>query len=142
MPFATIWRILHWEHLYPYHLQRVQALEPHDHQARLAFCQWFLNQQPNFGWNVLFTDESEFTRDGINNFHNQHLWAIDNPYAVIKDRNQRRFSVNVWGGIFANHVFGPVFLPPRLGGPAYREFLLNSLPLLLEGVPIRARREM
>lgn len=142
VPYATIWRILHGAELYPYHLQRVQVLEPQDYQARLGFCQWFLGQHHDFRWNVLFTDEAQFTRDGINNFHNQHNWAINNPHGIVEANNQHRFSLNVWAGIIGEFFFGPVFLPPRLDGPAYREFLLNTLPLLMEDVPIQTRRVM
>jgi hypothetical protein len=36
----TVWRVLHRQLLYPYHLQRVQGLGPADFPAREAFCQW------------------------------------------------------------------------------------------------------
>ncbi|KAJ4431017.1 hypothetical protein ANN_19610 [Periplaneta americana] len=76
VPHTTVWRLMkeYVSILYPYHLQRVQALSPADYPARLRFCQWFLQQcgvNPNFPALVLFTDEAQFTRDGITNFHNQ-----------------------------------------------------------------------
>ncbi|KAJ4435483.1 hypothetical protein ANN_18099 [Periplaneta americana] len=73
VPHTTVWRLLKEYQLYPYHLQRVQALSPADYPARVRFCQWFLQQcgvNPNFPALVLFTDEAQFTRDGITNFHN------------------------------------------------------------------------
>ncbi|KAJ4445681.1 hypothetical protein ANN_12365, partial [Periplaneta americana] len=73
VPHTTVWRLLKEYQLYPYHLQRVQALSPADYPARVRFCQWFLLQcgvNPN-----LFTDEAQFTRDGITNFHNQHAYT-------------------------------------------------------------------
>ncbi|KAJ4435786.1 hypothetical protein ANN_18405 [Periplaneta americana] len=81
VPHTTVWRLLKEYQLYPYHLQRVQALSPADYPARVRFCQWFLQQcgvNPNFPALVLFTDEAQFTRDGITNFHNQHVWAYEN----------------------------------------------------------------
>ncbi|KAJ4451322.1 hypothetical protein ANN_02784 [Periplaneta americana] len=78
VPHTTVWRLLKAYQLYPYHLQRVQALSPADYPARFRFCQWFLQQcgvNPNSPALVLFTDEAQFTRDGITNFHNQHVWA-------------------------------------------------------------------
>lgn len=111
---SSIWRILHEAGLYPYHLQRVQALQPKDYQPRFNFCQWFLHQprirNRNFGAFVLFTDEAEFTRDGINNFHNQHLWETENPHGIVESKHQQRFSWNVWGGIVDENLLGPVFL--------------------------------
>lgn len=143
---ATIWRIIHDAGFYPYHLQRVQALYDGDRHRRLDFCNWFLNQpgfgNTNFGWNVLFTDESEFTRNGINNFHNLHLYAFDNPHGIVESRHQQRFSVNVWGGIIGDYLLGPVFLPPRLDGRAYHRFLAHQLPALLDDVPVATRQRM
>lgn len=71
-----VWSILHEQSLYPYHIQRVQALRPPDYQARLVFCQWFLRkcvEDPHFIENILFTDEAGFTKNGIVNFHNTHV---------------------------------------------------------------------
>lgn len=142
----TIWRIIHDAGYYPYHLQRVQALYPGDRIPRLTFCRWLLNQprigNDNFAWNILFTDESEFTRNGNNNFHNLHLWDTENPHGIIEARHQRRFSVNVWGGIIGNFLLGPVFLPPRLNGTAYHRFLAYQLPALLEDIPLATRQRM
>ncbi|KAJ4434716.1 hypothetical protein ANN_23284 [Periplaneta americana] len=38
VPHTTVWRLLKEYHLYPYHLQRVQALSPADYPARVRFC--------------------------------------------------------------------------------------------------------
>lgn len=142
----TIWRIIKNAGYYPYHLQRVQALYPGDKIHRLNFCRWVLNQpqmgNENFAMNILFTDESEFTRNGINNFHNRHLWDIENPHGIIGAGHQRRFSLNVWGGIIGNFLIGPVFLPARLNGAAYHRFLAFQLAQLLENVPIPTRQRM
>lgn len=144
---STIWEILHDAGFYPYHLQRVQALYPGDRERRLNFCRWFLEQPQrvvynNFAWIVLFTDEAIFTRDGINNFHNQHFWAPENPHATKESKNQQQFSLNVWGGIVANCLIGPVFLPPRLNGESYHRFLSHTLPSLIDVVPIGIRRRL
>lgn len=142
----TIWRILHGNNLYPYHVQRVQALYDGDRERRMDYCRWFLNQPrfryENFAWNILFTDEAQFTRDGITNFHNQHFWEPENPHAIVEGHHQRRFSCNVWGGIVGQYLLGPVFLPPRLNRYSYREFLLNTLPIVMEEIPIKRRQRM
>lgn len=143
---VTIWQIIHSAGLYPYHLQRVQALYPGDHARRLAFCQWLIaqndNHYPNFAWKILFTDEAQFTRDGINNFHNKHLWDFVNPHGIVEGRNQRQFSCNVWAGILGNNLFGPVFLPPRLNGQNYHNFLVNTLRTLFGDVSLDLRQNM
>ncbi|KAJ4451919.1 hypothetical protein ANN_03397 [Periplaneta americana] len=131
VPHTTVWRLLKEYQLYPYHLQRVQALSPVDYPARVRFCQWFLQQcgvNPNFPALVLFTDEAQFTRDGITNFHNQHVWAYENPRATVPSHHQVRFSLNMWAGIIGDRLVGPHVLVNRLTGQAYTNFLENTLP--------------
>ncbi|KAJ4427786.1 hypothetical protein ANN_25439 [Periplaneta americana] len=136
VPHTTVWRLLKEYQLYPYHLQRVQALSPADYPARVSrFCQWFLEQcgvNPNFPALVLFTDEAQFTRDGITNIHNQHVWAYENPRATVPSHHQVRFSLNMWAGIIGDRLFGPHVLVNRLTGQAYTKFLENTIPHVLE----------
>ncbi|KAJ4451198.1 hypothetical protein ANN_02658 [Periplaneta americana] len=98
VPHTTVWRLLKEYQLYPYHLQRVQALSPADYPARVRFCQWFLQQcgvNPNFPALVLFTDEAQFTRDGITNFHNQHVWVYENPVQLFHLITSTEISQNL-----------------------------------------------
>ncbi|EZA53841.1 hypothetical protein X777_06645 [Ooceraea biroi] len=44
--------------------------------------------------------------------------------------------------IRARSAIGPYFLPPRLTGQLYAEFLANQLPALLEDVPLDVRAEL
>jgi hypothetical protein len=56
---STVWRILHEDWLFPYHLQRVQCLKPDNLPCHERFCQWCLEQwiwHPQFLWKLLFTD--------------------------------------------------------------------------------------
>lgn len=92
---------------------------------------------------VLFTDEAGFSKNGIINSHNLHLWADENPHASIVTRHQHRFEpINVWAGIIGQHLIGPFVLPRRLTGPLYLHFLQHNLPGLLEGLPLAIRRDM
>lgn len=145
IPKSTIWKILHKYQLYPYHFQRVQCLLERDFQPRVDLCQWFLRQialLPYFVSNILFTDEAGFSRDGIFNFHNNHVWADDNPHATITGRHQHKFSVNVWVGIVGDSLLGPVFLPDRLTGDAYVNFLRTDLIDCLDTLPLNVRQNM
>ncbi|KAJ4449147.1 hypothetical protein ANN_00542 [Periplaneta americana] len=131
VPHTTVWRLLKEYQLYPYHLQRVQALSSADYPARDRFCQPFLQQcgvNPNFPALVLFTDEAQFTRDGITNFHNQHVWAYENLRATVPSHHQVRFSLNMWAGIIGDRLVGPHVLT----GQAYTNFLENTIPHVLE----------
>jgi len=78
----------------PYHVQRVQHLRPGDFVARLEFCKW-LNASRQLHRYILFTDEAQFNRDCVNNTHNSHVCADENPHATVESNLQLRFSVNV-----------------------------------------------
>lgn len=141
----TVIRILHDNRLHPFHFQRVQALNPADYQLRLNFCQWVVQQyalQSDFIADILFTDEATFTREGIFNAHNLHVWSEENPYAIRQQRYQQRFSINVWAGIVNDFFIGPYLLPTRLNGESYGIFLEQVLPELLQDVPIVIRNRM
>ncbi|KAJ4439355.1 hypothetical protein ANN_07477 [Periplaneta americana] len=128
-----------------YHLQRVQVLSPADYPARVRFCQWFLQQcgvNPNFPALVLFTDEAQFTRDGIINFHYQHVWAYENPHATVPSHHQVRFSLNMWASIIGDRLVGPHALVNRLTGQAYTNFLENIIPHVLENTPLINRQHI
>ena len=47
-----------------------------------------------------------------------------------------RFSINIWWGIIHNTLLGPHVKTNRLTGANYRDFLVNTLPVLLEEVPL------
>lgn len=141
----TVWKILKDNMLYPYHIQRVQALLPADFPPRIALCQWILQTLlliPQFLTQIMFTDEASFSRNAIRNFHNNHVWADENPHEVLEDRFQHQFSLNVWLGIVGEYLIGPVFLPARLTGEVYRNFLEETLPDFLDDVPLATRIAM
>lgn len=142
VPKSSVQEILQEQLLKPYHLQRVQALKPQDFQPRAQFCEWMqmkCRQNGEFLQKILFTDEAGFTRDGIVNFHNNHVWAEENPHAYFESRHQNKFFVNVWAGILGNNLIGPVVIPRRLNGAAYLNFLQNVLPTLFDDVPYGIR---
>lgn len=141
----TVWRTLHENLLYPYHLQRVQCLRPEDYPRRVEFCEWLLQrhrQDQEFISKILFTDEATFTRRGIANYHNYHIWADENPHQTRNARFQEEFSINVWLGICGDHLIGPHLLPSRLSGVSFLSFLENDLPGLLEDLPLALRQTM
>lgn len=133
-----VWRTLRADGEHPFHLRRCQELMPTDYLPRLQFCRWLLE---NWQQNIIWTDESTFTRVGIYNQHNMHLWRHENPHACRMDSFQHRFSVNVWAGVLGTRVLGPVFLP-RLTGDTYLQFLQEVLPQLLADVPLSLLRDV
>lgn len=142
---TIVWQVLRSYQLYPYHMQRVQALLSRDFLPRVDLCIWLRNRlirTPDFLSHVLFTDEASFSRDAIINFHNNHIWAEDNPNAIIENHSQVQFSLNIWVGIIGDHLVGPCILPQRLTGEEYRRFLEYKLPELLEEVDLETRNRM
>jgi hypothetical protein len=139
------WIILHGQSLYPYRIQRVQALTPPDHRARVVYCYCLLAKcvvNPRFVAKILFTDEAGFTRDAIVNFHNTHVWVDDNLHTTVASRHQHRFSINVCVGIVGDQLLGPFVLPNKLTDEVYHRCLVNDLPVLLEHVPLHQRQHM
>lgn len=105
----VVWRTLHQQILYPYHIQRVQALTNSDCQRRLPFCRWFLGkcaEYSNFAPNVLFTEEAGLSRDGIFNLRNTHVWSDVKPHAIVESRHQQSSSLNVLFGVVGDGLIG------------------------------------
>jgi hypothetical protein len=91
---------------------------------------------------VIFTDEAQFTRDGIQDFHNQHLWTDENPQVTLPSHHQQKFSINIWVGICGDNLFGPHELPNRLTGWNYKAYFENSMTEFLADVPLIFRGEL
>ncbi|PSN49449.1 hypothetical protein C0J52_06608, partial [Blattella germanica] len=99
LPHSFVWRVLRRHGLNPYHLNPVQELKPEDHLPRRTYCRWLLRMtrdQPDFLNHILWTDESGFTRDGIMNRHNLHIYSDENPRVIHSTSFQRRFRINIW----------------------------------------------
>jgi len=122
-------------------MQRVQHLGPGDFAQRLEFCKW-LNGSRQLHHYILFTDEAQFNRDGVNNTHNSQVWADKNPHATVENNFQLRFSVNVWFAVLDDQLIGPFILEGRLTGETYLRFLQEELPRLLDDVPLNKRGRM
>lgn len=138
-------RILKRHKYHPFHIQRVQTLQPADYAPRVEFCRKMIQkwrENPNFFNEVLWSDESACRRDGYANLHNIHSWQLENPHEVREDRSQYQFKINLWTGIFNGQIVGPVELPAILNGANYLQFLQNDLPGLLEDTPLTLRQRM
>lgn len=128
----------------PYEIHKVQALLPPDMDSRIQFCARLLaHQNPRaFSKNVLWTDESTFTRNGMWNRHNSHIWAESNPRSFQETGHQVRCSVNVWGGIHQGKILGPEFLHSRMNGESYLGLLTGPIANILAEVPLAQLRGM
>ncbi|XP_050497356.1 uncharacterized protein LOC126878591 [Diabrotica virgifera virgifera] len=72
---ATIHRVLKKHNYKPYKILPVQELTDVHKRKRLEFCQDMLtnlNNDPNYFYNILWTDESNFSTSGLKEFHKGH----------------------------------------------------------------------
>ncbi|GFU61856.1 uncharacterized protein TNCV_375141 [Trichonephila clavipes] len=88
LPRSTVQKIMqNIIRYYPYKLQFVQELLPHDFETRHLFSLQFLAHlevDPEWPWNILWTDEAHFHLDGLVNTHNCRIWETDNPHATLR----------------------------------------------------------
>ncbi|KAJ8941821.1 hypothetical protein NQ318_006798 [Aromia moschata] len=143
---STINRVLTEQLIGPFHIQPVQELLPHDLAARpqcSQIIQQYRAEDMDFHKKILITYESLFTRRGITNLHNQHVYADEkNPHAIRAKSFQREFSINVWIRFINNSLIGPIRLPNHLDGNSYLDFLQNTLPDLFDDLPLNLRNQM
>lgn len=99
-------------------------------------------EESEFLQRILWTDESTFTKDGVFNFHNEHEWAPENPHKTKKSSSQYKFSINISAGIVNNTLIGPHVIEGNLNSESYLNFLQETLPDLLEDVPLAVRRSI
>ena len=103
--------------------------------SRLELSRW-INSNSHMIRKILFTYEAHFTRDGVNNTRNPHLWDRDNPHTTVGNNYQLPFSVNVWCVVIGDQPTGLYIFPQRLTGDFYANVLQDELPAILENVPI------
>nr|CAH7738443.1 unnamed protein product [Callosobruchus chinensis] len=133
---TSIQRILKHYKWHPYKIQLLHELNEDDHDRRLQFCeimsQLILNH-PNYLLNVCFSDECSFFVNGTVNRHNCRYWSDTNPRIYHEVHTQNPQKLNVWAGIFGDHIIGPFFLPGNLNGDTYLDLLENTIiPALIE----------
>ncbi|GFQ70916.1 transposable element Tcb1 transposase [Trichonephila clavata] len=96
----------------------------------------------HFASTVLFCDEAIFSREGVLNAHNAHMWALSNTHSTQPRAAQQSFTVNVWASIMVYNLLGSYILLPRLDSDKYLVFLQEVLSELLTDVLTPVRRRM
>lgn len=142
---TTVLNILHKNKFHPYHFNKVQGLEHNDYAARQDFCRYLLNsdiEQYHFFKKILWTDEAIFTRQGVFNLHNMHMWDTENPKQTRESSFQRRFNINVWAAVIGDRFLGPHIFQGSLNGIMYLDFLQHNLPQLLDAIDHNQRQDI
>lgn len=139
IPRSTIHRILKKNKFKPYRTRKIHHLLPGDLDRRTRFCQWFLNKiqnEPDFAINCIWTDEASISSAGIFNRFNDYTWSQENPHVTVQNRQQGRFSFNVWVGIFRGQFIGPYIYDGPLNSREYLDILRDQVEPFLEDIPI------
>ncbi|GFX61598.1 transposable element tc3 transposase [Trichonephila clavipes] len=121
LPRSTVQKIMrNILRYYPYKLQFVEELLPHDFETRHLFSLQFLARlevDPEWSWNILWTDEAHFHLDGSVNTHNCRIWETDNPHSTLRVPLHSP-KVTVWCGFSASFILGSYFFEELgAGGP-------------------------
>ena len=123
---------------HPYKYSICQALKPSDLERRRLFCEWYTRKSElnvRFSYQILWSDESRFTNNGIFNRKNVHYWSSRNPRVGKALRQQDRFGFSVWGGIFGTKIVGPFIYHHNLTSESYLHLLQNFLEDALDDMP-------
>lgn len=141
LPHTRVFRILKKNHFKSYKVHISHTLRPGDENRRLRYCNWLVERianDPDFLSKVIWTDESRFTNCGFFNRNNKRLWSIANPRRNMPRRNQIRFGINVWAGLYKNRVIGPLLFEGNLNGERYLNFLRTEFANYIDDtVPLR-----
>lgn len=109
---TSTWRILRRDlGLYPYKIQLTQELKVNDHRQRRLFANWALDrleEDPNFGRKIIFSDEAHFWLNGYVNKQNCRIWGDANPHEVQQIAMHPQ-KVTVWCGFWAGDFIGSYF---------------------------------
>lgn len=141
---SHIQRILVKNNFHPFKPKFVHKLEDGDGDHRLEFCLLMgerIMDHRFFYQNILFSDESTFSTNGVVSTQNCRFWAQNNPNFRIRTRSQRFKKVNVWCGMLYNRIIGPYFLN-TLNQNTYLEILENFVMTELEEESLEFRGKL
>lgn len=133
---TTIRRILKKHKFHPFKIRLVQELNEDDFDRRLQFCEVvseIINNNHNYIFDICFSDECSLYFNGTVSRHNCRYRSDENPRVFREVHTQHHQKLNVWAGIYGNHIIGPFFIPENLHGESYLELLENAIyPALVE----------
>ncbi|GBM83472.1 hypothetical protein AVEN_138323-1 [Araneus ventricosus] len=120
---------------YPYRITLGQYLLPRDRERRFDFCNFILSKcdkVSTLAKEILWTDESQFTREESANILDSHFGALENPQNLSPNNHQVRWSVNVWCGIWKLNLIWLFSFDDALTSTKYMHILSRPLSDYLE----------
>ena len=99
---SQVWKILQESGAYTYRPKPQQFLFDGDAGRLYSWFNFVMNKmqvQLTLLADVVWTDESYFSRNGMYNGQHTHYWALEYPKLFTDARHQVRFGINVWSAI-------------------------------------------
>lgn len=130
--------------LHPHKMVLTQELKPDDHRMRREFADWaleMLDGDPDFGQNIIFSDEAHFWLSGYVNKQNCRYWSDQQPQ-IFEEAQMHPQRLTVWCGLWHGGIIGPYFFRNGEGravtvnGERYRTMLTEFLWPELENMDI------
>lgn len=109
----------------PFRPSKVQELSEDDFDRRAQFCETLLgrfSKEPGMIDKILWSDESQFTLNGVINRHNSCYWAYSNPHEIFQVGTSKQ-GLMVWCGMTSGGLIGPYFFDGSVTGESYLEML-------------------
>lgn len=104
---------------FPYRIQVGQRLTEHDRHVRVEYCARFLAmvyEDPDFLFNVWFSDESHIHLDGFINRQTTRFLGFERPDTIVQ-KPLHSVRVTIWCAVSGNGVLGPYFIENDDGAP-------------------------
>jgi len=132
----SVHRILKKNKFHPFKVTLVHELNEDDFDRRVEFCEDMMariDNNPNFHFNIVFSDEATFELNGTLNRHNCRYWDNVNPYWKREDNTQYLEKLNVWAEILNDQIIDPFFIEGNLNSEKYEDMLHNEIvPRIME----------
>ncbi len=135
IPKTSVLRVLKGIGMSPYKISLAQELLPADQPIRVQFANWAKTNEYLMK-DVLWSDESYFSLDGMVNRHNCVIWAYNNPHAILT-KGLHSPKLCVWVGFTASYALEPFFYDTTVNQHNYAAMLINHVITQL-----RRRRKM
>ena len=128
---ASVHRIMRRHlHLYPYHFTLLQNITEEDKEQRVKFANWLLLDNEEIIPNILWSDEANFSVDGIINKHNCVIWSREAPHQYLT-HNLHSPHLCVWMGFSSKCLLCPFFFDATVSGDSYLHILqMQVIPQL------------
>lgn len=137
VPRMSTQRLLKLHKFHPFKIRLIHELNNEDDpDKRLQFCEEMeamVAADPHLVERICFSDESSFFLNGVVNRYNCRFWSTENPHEGRETHTQYPQKLNVWCGIFGDHIIGPFFINGNLDGPQYLTMLEDAVvPKMIE----------